>query len=375
MLPKGIHVTPSAYDPLMPGGLPDQYVDADPSETAEWLESFDAVVDNAGPARARSLMLELLRRAAERSVGVPALRSTDYINSISPDKEPGFPGDEEMERQIRAITRWNAAMLVHRAQRPGVGVGGHISTYASARGAVRGRLQPLLPRPRRPRRWRPDLLPGPRLARHVRPRVPRGTAQRGPARRLPPGALARRPAACPPTRTRGSCPSSGSSRRCRWASARSTRSTRRGSTATCTTAASRTPASSGSGRSSATARWTSPSPSAPSAWPPGRSLDNLTFVVNCNLQRLDGPVRGNGNIIQELESFFRGAGWNVIKVIWGRELGRAARPRRRRRAGRADEQHPRRRLPDVPRRGRRFLRENFFGRDPRVAQDGRGHPR
>ena len=125
-------MTPSAYDPLMPGGLPDQYVDADPSETAEWLESFDAVVDNAGPARARSLMLELLRRSAERSVGVPALRSTDYINSISPDKEPSFPGDEEMEYQIRAMTRWNAAMLVHRAQRPGVGVGGHISSYASS---------------------------------------------------------------------------------------------------------------------------------------------------------------------------------------------------------------------------------------------------
>ena len=128
-----------------------------------------------------------------------------------------------------------------------------------------------------------------------------------------------RAAASRRTRTRVSCRSSGSSRPCRWVSARSTRSTRRSSTSTSPTAASRMRATSRSGRSSATARWTRSRAAASSRSRPTRGLDNLTFVINANLQRLDGPVRGNGKIIQELESFFRGAGWNVIKVIWGRE--------------------------------------------------------
>ena len=97
-------------------------------------------------------------------------------------------------------------------------------------------------------------------------------------------------------------------------------------------------------------------------------LDNLTFVVNCNLQRLDGPVRGNGKIIQELEAFFRGAGWNVIKVVWGRGLGPAAGRRPRRRAGQPHERRPRRRLPDLPRQDGAYVREHFFGRDPRTRE-------
>ena len=119
-------------DPLIAGGLPTQYVDVDPDETAEWVESFDNLVDTQGNYRARYLMLSLLRRAAERNVGVPSLRSTDYINTISPENEPWFPGDEATEREIRRINRWNAAIMVHRAQRPGVAVGGHISSYASS---------------------------------------------------------------------------------------------------------------------------------------------------------------------------------------------------------------------------------------------------
>ena len=118
-------------EPLLAGGLPTQYVDVDPDETGEWLDSFDALVAHAGPYRARYIMLSLLRRAAEQNVGVPSLRSTDYINTIPPEREPWFPGDEEIEHRVRQYARWNAAIMVHRAQRPGVGVGGHISTYAS----------------------------------------------------------------------------------------------------------------------------------------------------------------------------------------------------------------------------------------------------
>jgi len=113
-------------------GLAAYLPDIDPEETGEWLDSFDAVLDAAGQQRARYLMLRLLERARERRVGVPALTSTDYVNTIATEREPWFPGDEEVERRYRAWIRWNAAMTVHRAQRPGVGVGGHISTYASS---------------------------------------------------------------------------------------------------------------------------------------------------------------------------------------------------------------------------------------------------
>ena len=116
----------------IPDHLIDQLVDTDPAETAEWTQSLDAVRKSAGPVRARYLMLSMLKRAGEKNLGVPALRATDYINSIAPGAEPSFPGDEAIERRIRAMIRWNAAIMVHRAQRPGVGVGGHISTYASS---------------------------------------------------------------------------------------------------------------------------------------------------------------------------------------------------------------------------------------------------
>ena len=113
-------------------GLPTQLPDIDPEETQEWVESFDSMVDERGRERARYVMLRLLERAREKQVGVPALRSTDYINTIPPEREPWFPGDEEMERQVRRLIRWNAAVMVSSANRKGLEVGGHIASYASA---------------------------------------------------------------------------------------------------------------------------------------------------------------------------------------------------------------------------------------------------
>ncbi|MEP6856352.1 MAG: pyruvate dehydrogenase (acetyl-transferring), homodimeric type, partial [Pedococcus sp.] len=113
-------------------GIPSQLPDIDPDETQEWLDSLDGVIEEGGRQRARYVMLKLLERARQMQVGVPSLTATDYINTIAPEQEPWFPGDEEVERRYRAYLRWNAAVMVHRAQRPGIGVGGHISTYASA---------------------------------------------------------------------------------------------------------------------------------------------------------------------------------------------------------------------------------------------------
>ncbi len=124
----------SGHEPpaIITEGMPTQLPDIDPDETREWVESLDAVLDERGKARARFLMLKLIERARERQVGVPALRSTDYINSIPPEREPWFPGDEHIERRIRAFIRWNAAVMVSKANRKGLEVGGHIATYQSA---------------------------------------------------------------------------------------------------------------------------------------------------------------------------------------------------------------------------------------------------
>ena len=128
---KGPTVAKPFAGPLL-NGIPSQLPDIDPDETAEWLESFDDVMDEKGRVRARYIILKLIERARARQVGVPSLTATDYINTIPPEREPWFPGDEDLERGYRRLIRWNAAIMVHRAQRPGVGVGGHISTYASA---------------------------------------------------------------------------------------------------------------------------------------------------------------------------------------------------------------------------------------------------
>ena len=101
-------------------GLPSQLPDIDPDETQEWLDSLDGAIEEGGRTRARYLMLKLIQRAREQQLGVPSLTATDYINTIPPEREPWFPGDEQVERRYRAWLRWNAAVMVHRAQRPDI---------------------------------------------------------------------------------------------------------------------------------------------------------------------------------------------------------------------------------------------------------------
>ena len=140
-------------------------------------QSLDSVVQDEGRARAQFILYRLLKRARQHNLGLPPLTSTRYINTISPEQEPEFPGDEQMELRIRRMIRWNAVAMVIRANSRAPGIGGHLATYASGRHAVRGRLQPLLPRQGRGSDGRPDLLPGPRRAGHLRPRLPRGPPQ------------------------------------------------------------------------------------------------------------------------------------------------------------------------------------------------------
>jgi pyruvate dehydrogenase E1 component len=297
-------------------GLPSPLPDVDPDETAEWLESLDGVLDTAGRTRARFLMLKLLERAREKAVGVPALRSTDYLNTIPPEREPDFPGDEHVERRIRAYIRWNAAITVSRANRPEIGVGGHMATYASAASLYevgfnhffRGKDHPgggdqiFFQGHASPGIYARAFLEGRLTEQHLD-----GFRQESRPLGLP---SYPHPRLMPdfwefPTVSMGLGPIAAiyQARFNRYLQHRGIKDTS-GSRVWCFLGDGEMDEPESLGAIGVAAR---------------EELDNLIFVVNCNLQRLDGPVRGNGKIIQELESYFRGAGWNVIKVVWGRQ--------------------------------------------------------
>ena len=303
---------------IITDGLPTQLPDIDPDETREWIESLDAAVDADGRQRARYLMLRLLERARERQVGVPALRSTDYINTIPPEREPWFPGDEDIERRIRAYIRWNAAIMVSRANKT-VGVGGHIATYASAASLYevgfnhffRGKDladgmgdQIYYQGHAAPGIYARAFLEGRLSEQHLdgfrqeKSKAPYGLSSY-PHPRLMPEFWEF------PTVSMGLGPISAiyQARFNRYLHARGLADTSN----------SHVWAFLGDGEMDEVESLGAIGVAA------REELDNLTFVINCNLQRLDGPVRGNGKIIQELESYFRGAGWNVIKVVWGRD--------------------------------------------------------
>ncbi len=300
-------------DPYSQGPL-----DSDPEETGEWQQSLDELVDAKGHGRGREIMLSLLKRSKELHLGVPMVPTTDYINTIAPENEPSFPGDEEVERRYRAWIRWNAAVTVHRAQRPGIGVGGHISTYASSASlyevgfnhffkgadAPGGGDQVFIQGHASPGIYARSFLEG-RLTeenldgfRQQESRAPYGIPSYPHPRQMSDYWQF-------PTVSMGLGPINAiyQAMSNKYLENRGIKDT----------SASHVWAFLGDGEMDEIESRGQLQVAA------NEGLDNLTFVINANLQRLDGPVRGNGKIIQELESFFRGAGWNVIKVVWGRE--------------------------------------------------------
>jgi pyruvate dehydrogenase E1 component len=310
-------------------------------------------------------MLSLLKRSKELHLGVPMVPTTDYLNTIATDNEPEFPGDEEIERRYRRWIRWNAAITVHRAQRPGISVGGHISTYASSaalyevghnhffRGAdhpgggdhifYQGHASPgMYARAFLEGRLGENQLDGFRQEKSHSS----GGLSSYPHPRLMPNFWQF------PTVSMGLGPINAI-----YQAQVNRYMHHRGIT---DTSQQHVWAFLGDGEMDEVESRGALQHAA------NDDLDNLTFVVNCNLQRLDGPVRGNGKIIQELESFFRGAGWNVIKVVWGREWDALLQ---------ADTEGALRdlmnRTPDgdyqtYKAESGAYIRENFFGRDPRT---------
>src|SRR5487761_889868 len=294
-------------------GISHQVPDTDPGETQEWLDSFDAIVDARGRASARYLLMKLLERARTKQVDFPAAVSTPYVNTIPADAEPWFPGDEYQERRIRAYIRWNAAAMVVRANTRTEGIGGHLSTYASSAALYEVGFNHFF-------RGKDDGGAGDQVfvQGHASPGIYARAFVEG---RLGEGDLDNfrhevggglpsypHPRSLPdfwefPTVSMGLGPIAAiyQAHVNRYLHHRQL----------VDTSASRVWCFVGDGEMDEPE-------SIGALGVAGREhLDNLVFVVNCNLQRLDGPVRGNGKIIQELEALFRGAGWNVIKVIWG----------------------------------------------------------
>ena len=310
-------MNPSERPPILHEGMPTQLPDIDPDETADWVASLNEMIQTKGRERARYVMLRLLERAREKNIGLPALRSTDFINTIPPEREPDFPGDEDIERRIRSMIRWNAAVMVARANRPGLGVGGHIATYQSAASLYevgfnhffRGRRHPgggdqiYVQGHAAPGIYARSYLEG-RLSEdqldHFRQERSHGVGNglsSYPHPRLMPDYWEF------PTVSMGLAAINAiyQARFNRYLQHRGIKDTSQQHVwAFLGDGEMGEPESLGAIRIAAR-----------------EELDNLTFVVNCNLQQLDGPVTGNGKIIQELEAYFRGAGWNVIKVVWG----------------------------------------------------------
>ena len=293
-----------------------QLPDRDQEETSDWVRSLDSVVEDEGRARAQFILYRVLKRARQHNLGLPPLTSTRYINTISPEQEPEFPGDEQMELRIRRMIRWNAVAMVIRANSRAPGIGGHLATYASAatlyevgfnhffRGKDAEQMgdQIFFQGHAAPGIYARAFLEG-RLSEdqldHFRQEVSGKGLSSYPHPRLMPDFWEF------PTVSMGLGPLAAiyQARFNRYLQHRGIKDTSKN----------RVWAFLGDGETDEPEALGSLSVAA------REGLDNLTFVVNCNLQRLDGPVRGNGKIIQELESVFRGAGWNVIKVIWARE--------------------------------------------------------
>jgi pyruvate dehydrogenase E1 component len=293
----------------------DQLPDIDPAETDEWVSALDDLIDQS-PARAAFVLHRIMRHARSRRVAVPSMVSTHYINTIPPEEEPYFPGDEDLERRIRRLIRWNAAVMVSRANKHYDGIGGHISTYASSASLYevgfnhffRGKLAP----------GGGDHVyfqghgaPGMYARAFLEGRFDQAKLDRFRQEALFPGLSSYpHPRLMPefwefPTVSMGLSPLNAiyQARFDRYLHNRGIKDTSH----------QRVWAFVGDGEMD------EPESMAALSLASREGLDNLIFVVNCNLQRLDGPVRGNGKVIQELESMYRGAGWHVIKVIWGRE--------------------------------------------------------
>ncbi len=335
-------------------------------ETRDWIESLEDVLHLSGPERVREILFALQIRAQEAGVKLPVTSRTPYINTIPPSATPPYPGDRAIERRIKSLARWNAMAMVVRANRESAGIGGHISTFASSatlyevgfnhffRGKdhpcggdlvyFQGHASPGI----YARAYLEGRFDDERLIAFRRELHPKGGLSSYPHPWLMPDFWEF------PTVSMGLGPLQ-ALYRARFMRYLENRGLKPESDAKvwCFIGDGETDEPETLGSISMAAR---------------KKLDNLIFVINCNLQRLDGPVRGNGKIVQELEAVFRGVGWNVIKLLWGTDwdplIANDEEGILVRRMGEVvDGEYQNYRV-----RGGDYIRRNFWGSDPRLMQ-------
>ena len=335
-------------------------------EQREWLEALDYVIQQGDRGRIQRLLASLRHHARMSGVALPFSAVTAYVNSIRPDEETPLPGSQEIERRIKSLIRWNAMAMVVRANRVSEGIGGHISTYASAatlyevgfnhffRGKGRDGDGDII-------YFQGHASPGIYARAFLEGRLPAETLENFRHELRPGGGLSSypHPWLMPdfwefPTVSMGLGPIM-SIYQARFNRYLEDRGLKKPST-------SKVWAFLGDGETD------EPEALGAISLAAREKLDNLIFVINCNLQRLDGPVRGNGQIIQELEAIFRGAGWNVIKVLWGSDwdplLAKDHDGLLAKRMGEVvDGQYQKYAVESGA-----YLREHFFGTDPRLLE-------
>jgi pyruvate dehydrogenase E1 component len=340
--------------------------DLDAVETTEWLEALDAVVAHDGPDRAREILTRVVERAQHAGTGTIASLNTAYVNTIPVELEPPFPGDAALERRLRSIVRWNAIAMVVRANKVSSELGGHIATFQSVATLMEVGYNHFWhahteERPGDLVYFQGHSSPGNYARAFLEGRLSAAELDGFRQEVSSPGGLASypHPWLMPdfwqfPTVSLGlgAINSIYQARFMKYLAARGIADTE--------------------GRKV----WTflgdgemDEPESMGSIGLAGREhLDNLIWVVNCNLQRLDGPVRGNGKIIQELESDFRGAGWNVIKVIWGGRWDPLLAADTDGALVKVMEDCVDGDYQTFKSRDGAYVREHFFGRDPRLLE-------
>ncbi|MGH9340775.1 MAG: pyruvate dehydrogenase (acetyl-transferring), homodimeric type [Acidobacteriota bacterium] len=344
----------------------EQALELEGIENREWMESLDYVLQDAGPERVRRLLRVLQVHAQRNGVELPFTANTPYINTIPPQKQPPFPGSREIERRIKSLVRWNAMAMVVRANRIQDGIGGHISTYASAATLYEVGFNHFFRA--KSEDYDGDLIyfqghatPGIYARAFLEGRLTEKELENFRRELKPDGGLSSypHPWLMPsfwqfPTVSMGLAPIMAiyQARFNRYLEYRGLKKDKEG----------KVWAYLGDGETD------EPETLGAITLASREKLDNLIFVVNCNLQRLDGPVRGNGKIIQELEAIFRGAGWNVTKVIWGSNwdplLAQDKEGLLVKRMGETlDGQYQKYTVA-----GGRYFREHFFGADPRLKK-------
>jgi len=336
-------------------------------ETREWIDSLDYVLSKGGPDRAGRLLQQLsLHARRQAGVNLPFTATTPYQNTIPSRQQPPFPGSQEMERRIKSLVRWNALAMVVRANKIQEGIGGHISTYASAATLYEVAFNHFLRAQtesgdRDIVYFQGHAAPGMYARAFLEGRIPSQKLENFRRELKPGGGLSSypHPWLMPdfwefPTVSMGLGPIQAiyQARFIRYLENRGLKQPTGG----------KVWAFIGDGEMD------EPEALGSITLASRERLDNLIFVVNCNLQRLDGPVRGNGKIIQELEAIFRGAGWNVIKVIWGGDWDMLIQNDRdgllvRRMGEITDGQYQKYFVESGA-----YFRQNFFGTDPRLLK-------